>query len=142
VDVAEAVRDVVRLEQLGADGIRWDMEGTDAPVMAMARATELREVLLNVLENARLANATRVTARVTADALRATITVRDDGHGIAPEALSRVFEPHFSTRTSGSGLGLAISRRLIDGWGGTIAIESDAGAGTTLTISLVAAGSA
>jgi signal transduction histidine kinase len=142
VDVAEAVRDVVRLEQLGADGIRWDMEGTDAPVMAMARATELREVLLNVLENARLANATRVTARVAADSLRATITVRDDGHGIAPEALSRVFEPHFSTRTSGSGLGLAISRRLIDGWGGTIAIESDAGAGTTLTISLVAAGSA
>jgi two-component system C4-dicarboxylate transport sensor histidine kinase DctB len=35
-----------------------------------------------------------------------------------------VFEPHFSTRTSGSGLGLAISRRMIEGWGGTITVES------------------
>jgi signal transduction histidine kinase len=70
------------------------------------------------------------------------ITVRDDGHGIAPELLSRVFEPHFSTRTSGSGLGLAISRRLIEGWGGSIGVESTPGKGTTLTISLVPAPSA
>jgi len=50
--------------------------------------------------------------------------VEDDGHGIAPEVLPRIFEPHFSTRTSGSGLGLAISRQLLENWGGTIEIES------------------
>jgi signal transduction histidine kinase len=65
-----------------------------------------------------------------------SLVVSDDGVGIAPEALPRVFEPHFSTRTSGSGLGLAISRRIIDGWGGSIGIESEPGAGTTVTIEL------
>jgi signal transduction histidine kinase len=50
-----------------------------------------------------------------------------------------VFEPHFSTRTSGSGLGLAISRRLIEGWGGTITLESVRGRGTTVRVRLAAA---
>jgi len=63
--------------------------------------------------------------------------VVDDGSGIAPAVLPHVFEPHFSTRTSGSGLGLAISRRLIEGWGGTISVTSSAGQGTTVHISLL-----
>jgi two-component system nitrogen regulation sensor histidine kinase NtrY len=142
VDVADAVRDVVRLEQLGAGGVKWEMEGVDAPVLVMARATELREVLLNLLENARLADAKTVKVTVTAGAALTTICVTDDGHGIAADAISRVFEPHFSTRTSGSGLGLAITRRLVDGWGGSIAVDSTPGVGTTLTISLVPASSA
>ena len=62
--------------------------------------------------------------------------VRDDGEGIASDVLPRVFEPHFSTRTSGSGLGLAISRRLIEGWGGAITLDSARGTGTTVTIVL------
>ena len=139
VDVAEAVRDVVRLEQLGADGVTWEMRGADTPTHAMARPSELREVLLNLLENARLADAARVTAVVDMRDGRVRIVVRDDGHGIAADVLSRIFEPHFSTRTSGSGLGLAISRRLIDGWGGSIQVESAPGAGTAMTISLVPA---
>jgi signal transduction histidine kinase len=62
--------------------------------------------------------------------------VEDDGHGIAPEVLPRIFEPHFSTRTSGSGLGLAISRQLLENWGGTIEIESAVGRGATVRIVL------
>ncbi len=139
VDVAEAVRDVVRLERLGGDGVTWEMDGADHPVRAMARATELREVLLNLLENSRLAGAQRVRVRVAAAGGRVLVEVTDDGHGIAADALPRIFEPHFSTRTSGSGLGLAISRRLIDGWGGSIAVSSEPGAGTTVSISLVPA---
>ena len=142
MDVAAAVRDVIRFEQLGADGVTWEAHGAEAPVLALARPTELREVLLNLLENARLADARYVHARVESHAGRVVVSVRDDGHGIAPELLSRVFEPHFSTRTSGSGLGLAISRRLIEGWGGSIAVESERGGdhrGTALTISLVPA---
>jgi signal transduction histidine kinase len=67
------------------------------------------------------------------------VTVSDDGHGIADDVMPRIFEPHFSTRTSGSGLGLAISRRMIEGWGGTIKIESAPGEGTTVSIALVPA---
>jgi two-component system, NtrC family, nitrogen regulation sensor histidine kinase NtrY len=138
VDVAAVVEDVVRLEQMGAGGVEWTVDGVGSSVMAMAREPELREVLLNVLENARHAASRHVRVSVAKGDGSVGIVVRDDGQGIAPEVLSRVFEPHFSTRTSGSGLGLAISRRLIEGWGGGIEVASKAGEGTAVSIRLVA----
>jgi two-component system nitrogen regulation sensor histidine kinase NtrY len=147
IDVAAIVREVVSLERMGeqsAGGLDWQELGVDAPVFALARPDELKEVLLNVLENARLADAKRVSVsvdRTQADdgSRRVTITVRDNGRGIAPDILPRIFEPHFSTRTSGSGLGLAISRQIVEGWGGTIAVESTDNEGATVMISLAAA---
>ncbi len=138
-DVAAVVRDLVGLETMGEDPVRWTVTGDDAPVMALARREELREVLLNVFENARLARASEVSSSIVADDGTVAIAVRDNGHGIPKEVLSRIFEPHFSTRTSGSGLGLAISRRLIESWGGTIELSSEEGSGTTVTIALVTA---
>ncbi len=137
VDVARVVHDVIQLERLGADGVDWRVLGGDTAVWALGRHTELREVLLNLLENARLADAREVTVVITRDANRIGIEVRDNGSGIPADVMPRIFEPHFSTRTSGSGLGLAISRRLIEGWGGTIGVDSIAGSGTTIRIALV-----
>ncbi|MFN2566984.1 MAG: ATP-binding protein [Gemmatimonadaceae bacterium] len=142
-DVAAVVRDVVALETMGEGDVRWSVTGADAPRFALARGDELREVLLNVLENARLANArevevtlTRAVAGAPREDGRVAIVVRDDGHGIPAEVLPRIFEPHFSTRTSGSGLGLAVSRRLIESWGGDIAVASTPGEGTEVRIVL------
>jgi signal transduction histidine kinase len=70
------------------------------------------------------------------DEPRVEIMVRDDGTGIPADVLPRIFEPHFSTRTSGSGLGLAISRQIIDAWGGAISVESEVGRGTIVRIEL------
>ena len=140
MDVAAILRDVVALERMGEVTVDWRVEGADAPAMAMARDDELREVLLNLLENARLAGARTVTSRLVHGGGRVRIVVADDGGGIAPEVLPRIFEPHFSTRTSGSGLGLAISRRMIEGWGGTITAASTPGEGTAMTVELVEAG--
>jgi signal transduction histidine kinase len=95
--------------------------------------------VLNLLENARHANATRVEARVERTAGAVTIVIEDNGDGIASEVLPRVFEPQFSTRTSGSGLGLAISKRLVDSWGGTIQIGPAAPRGTIVRVTLVPA---
>jgi signal transduction histidine kinase len=67
------------------------------------------------------------------------IEIADDGSGIPAAALNRVFEPHFSTRTTGSGLGLAISRRLLESWGGNIDLESEEGRGAKVLITLQAA---
>ena len=53
---------------------------------------------------------------------------------IAADVLPRVFEPHFSTRTSGSGLGLAISKRLVDAWGGSIQIGPATPRGTDAVV--------
>jgi signal transduction histidine kinase len=67
------------------------------------------------------------------------IVVGDDGVGIPENVLPKIFEPHFSTRTSGSGLGLAISRSLVDAWGGAITVSSSRGTGTRVVIALAAA---
>ena len=139
VDVSRIALDVTGLEQLGAGDVRWVAEGANIPRWAMARDGELREVLLNVLENARMANARNVTLYITKVDGMIEVSVSDDGTGIAADVLPRIFEPHFSTRTSGSGLGLAISRRLIEGWGGTIAVETVIAEGTTMRIRLVPA---
>jgi signal transduction histidine kinase len=69
---------------------------------------------------------------------RVEVTVRDDGDGVAPEDLERIFEPRFSTRTSGSGLGLAISRNMVEAWGGRMRAERAPDGGTVMHISLVA----
>ena len=140
-NVAAIVRDVVELETLGESHVVWRCVTDGDLPDALARPDELREVLLNLFENARLADARSVTA--TARAMRADdgvlhvcIDVIDDGSGIPDSVLPRIFEPHFSTRTSGSGLGLAISRRMIESWGGAVTIESAPGAGTTVRVTL------
>jgi two-component system, NtrC family, nitrogen regulation sensor histidine kinase NtrY len=136
-DVVPVVQEVLDLERMSEGGVAWDITvPTRNSAVAMARAPELRDVLLNLLENARQAGATdvRVTVATSADAV--TIAVRDNGSGIAPDVLFKVFEPHFSTRTSGSGLGLAISRRIVDGWGGTLQISESGPDGTVVTMAL------
>jgi signal transduction histidine kinase len=132
-------RGIVELEELGENDVEFSLVGGEEPALAMARKGELRDVLVNLAENARQAGARRVTLAIARDDSVVRIEVRDDGEGIAPEALPRIFEPHFSTRTSGSGLGLAISRRLIDGWGGSMGVESARGKGTVVRVTLRAA---
>jgi two-component system nitrogen regulation sensor histidine kinase NtrY len=133
VDLVAAAREVVQLYGLGSP-TRFEVRpGSDGgPVLA--RKDEVKEVLVNLLENARNAEAKRVTLRVSDDGRR--LAVSDDGRGIAADVLPRVFEPTFSTTSSGSGLGLAIARRLVESWGGTITLESTPGKGTTVTLTL------
>ena len=64
--------------------------------------------------------------------------ISDNGCGIAPENLSRAFDPFFSTREPGlgTGMGLSVCHGIISGYGGTIAIESQLGQGTRVTVRL------
>lgn len=145
VNVTEVVHDVVGLERLGdhadqGQRVHWSVVAPgETAAFALGQRDELREVLINVLENARLAGATEVSLTVTARDAVVALDIADNGGGIAADVLPHVFEPHFSTRTSGSGLGLAISRRLIEGWGGTIGVTSRIGQGTTVSITLARA---
>ena len=110
---------------------------TTGVARGMVRKDELKEVLINLVENARGAGASEVVIEVARQADgRITFRVRDNGSGISPEDLPRVFEPKFSTTTSGTGLGLAICKRLVESWGGTIRAESVVGVGTAVTFFL------
>lgn len=108
----------------------------------------LRQVLLNLVSNAiKFTQQGRITVAVDVldsegDRQRLQITVSDTGIGIAAEDMARLFAPFTQAESSttrrfgGSGLGLAVSRRLIDLLGGHLAMTSEPGAGTRLTIDM------
>jgi signal transduction histidine kinase len=132
VDLRSTAEEVVQLYRLAAEGAAVVLEADGAVAPVAARRDEVKEVLVNLLENARDAGAGRIVVRLAEQGF----TVQDDGRGITPELLPRIFEPRFSTTTSGSGLGLPIVRRLVDGWGGSVEVESAPGRGTTVSVRL------
>jgi signal transduction histidine kinase len=131
VDLGAAVGEVVQLYRLAETGCEVRLEAAPGAFGA-ARTDEVKEVVVNLLENARNAGATVVRIAVAPGCIR----VSDDGTGIPADLLPRIFEPRFSTTTSGSGLGLAIVRRLVESWGGRIEVESEVGRGTDVTVYL------
>lgn len=131
VDLAEAARETASLYALDQD-TRVEVRAQDGCV-GTVRKDEFKEVLVNLVENARNADATDVVIDIGRGARSgALVTVRDNGRGITKEHMIRVFEPHFSTTTSGTGLGLAICKRLVESWGGTITVDSAYGHGTVV----------
>jgi signal transduction histidine kinase len=104
-----------------------------------ADPVRLRQVLLNLLANALRHTPPEGTVAVEIEPQpqRLLLRVRDSGSGIAPEDLPRVFERfQKGSDSGGSGLGLAIARKLVLAHDGTIAIESQPGQGTVVTVSL------
>jgi signal transduction histidine kinase len=132
VDLTAAAREIVQLYALSDEGTRVVLR--DGPrVQGQARVDEFKEVLVNLLENARAAGAALIAVAIEPG----RVTVSDDGRGIPSDLLPRVFEPQFSTTTSGSGLGLSIVRRLVESWDGTVSLASQEGKGTQVTIRVV-----
>ncbi|HSB54326.1 MAG TPA: ATP-binding protein, partial [Gemmatimonadales bacterium] len=129
VDLAAVAREVAGLYRLTADGVALSVEGQES-VHLPARKDEVKEVLGNLLENARNAGARTIVLRVETQSFELT----DDGHGIPAELVPRIFEPRFSTTTSGSGLGLPIVRRLVESWGARVEVKSEPGRGTTVVV--------
>jgi signal transduction histidine kinase len=131
IDLRVTVGEVVQLYRLAEEGCEVRLSAA-AEAFGAARADEVKEVVVNLLENARNAGATVVQVTVGPGFIK----VSDDGAGIATDLLPRVFEPRFSTTTSGSGLGLAIVLRLVESWGGRVEVESGSGRRTVVTVHL------
>lgn len=110
------------------------------PPLLMQRG-HLAEILVNLLLNAREALGGRgnilLTAACNADQA-VEIAVADDGPGIAPDKLGRIFEAYFTTKEKGTGLGLAIVKHNAELYGGTVRVESKLGQGSKFTVSLPA----
>jgi two-component system NtrC family sensor kinase len=62
------------------------------------------------------------------------VVITDTGQGISPEHLSNIFDPFFSTKERGTGLGLSVVYGIVEKHGGKIAVESQVGRGTTVTL--------
>ena len=79
-----------------------------------------------------------LTTRADLDKSTVQVVVRDDGTGISPEILARLFEPFLTTKETGRGvgLGLAISRSILERNDGSIDVQSEPGRGTTFTVTL------
>jgi two-component system nitrogen regulation sensor histidine kinase NtrY len=129
IDLGATVTEALALYRLG-DGEGQVRLEVDQRIVVRARGDELKEVVMNLVENARNAGAREIRVRVSPGAL----AVQDDGRGIAAADLSRIFEPHFSTTTSGAGLGLSIVKRLVESWGAKIGAASGTGGGATVTV--------
>jgi two-component system NtrC family sensor kinase len=101
---------------------------------------ELEQVLVNLVNNAMDAVSAGGTITISAardgDALQ--LAVSDDGCGMPPRDLARVFQPFFTTKPAGrgTGLGLSVVYGIVQGWGATVSAESAVGKGTTMTIRL------
>ncbi len=100
---------------------------------------QINQVLLNLLLNAIQSmdkpGVIRVTLRQI-DADTVTITVTDQGKGIAPEHLPNIFRPFFTTKGHGTGLGLSLARRIVEAHAGSIMVESTLGEGTRFKVEL------
>ena len=101
---------------------------------AMARPGGLRRVLSNLVDNARSFSPAGGTVRITCRRLRSEveILVDDEGPGIQPEALDKIFERFYTDRPEqgfgqNSGLGLSISKQIVEAHGGTIRVENRTG---------------
>lgn len=142
-DVNDLVVQVCQLLGARADerGISVCAIPADGIDEVMTDPTHLYRCLLNLLSNAVEAcgDGGHVRARVYRGARRArlTVSIRDDGPGIAPENRRKLFTEFFTTKGSrGTGLGLPVTRKLVDGMGGKIAFHSVVGRGTKFVIAL------
>ena len=147
VEVDRLVRDAAQAvvaSQAGPPDVVVEAAGS---VAATTDADRLRQVVINLVTNARDAVSARqptpdtplppvlVMARLV-DAEWFEIAVTDRGVGMTDMEVVRMFEPFFTTKKRGSGIGLAITKNIVDGLGGRIDVESQPGAGTTIRLTL------
>ena len=137
-DLNAVVESTVNLYRNQREGERLRYTpGAGLPPVAIDRE-QIGRVLANLLSNAFWAVGPEGAVQITTarEGERVLLRVEDDGRGMTPEVLEKVFTPYFTTRQDGTGLGLAIVQRIVEDHGGTIEIESSDGNGTSLTIFL------
>ncbi len=151
VELPKLIEDALVLLEREMNKYRVTVETKFEPAPeALCRPSQIQQVLLNLLTNARQAmpQGGRIMIRVVPDAENNTVdlVVRDNGRGIPPEALPRIFDRFFSTKSGpdasgkgGTGLGLSACREIIEEHHGRIRVESTVGRGTSFTIKLPAA---
>ncbi len=156
VDVAELVRDTVKLvRRVTSSFVVVDIDASATPVFIEGDDVQLRQVVMNLVTNAfdalgdrpghmRVSSGAREfdaaelslirSGVITAPGRYAFVSVADDGPGIPPDTINRVFEPFYSTKGPGRGLGLAAVIGIVNAHRGAIVVESNEDHGSTFTV--------
>ena len=146
--IAQLVTDAVQLARTGSS-IGIDVKIIEDLWSAQVDPGQIGQVLHNILINAREAMSGGGAIEVRAENVvvpnnsgdadpLVRISIRDDGPGIPPDVLPRIFDPYFTTKPGGTGLGLATAYAIVVKHGGHLSVESTPGVGTTFTVDLPA----
>ena len=146
-DLGRHVADIVALSRIDLDrrGIVLDIEIPEAPALARIDPVEIEQVIHNLIRNAADAveEAGRADGRVLValkpEGFSYAITVSDNGAGIPPDILPRLFEPFFSSKPDGMGLGLSLCESIVERFDGSISAGNGAEGGAVFTVRLPAA---
>jgi signal transduction histidine kinase len=118
--------------------VKLELEGLAALPEILADASKLRQVLVNLLDNAvhavGAAGEVRVSGRVEGE--KVMLAVEDTGPGVDPSIRGRLFEPLITTKAKGIGLGLPLVRRIVERHGGTVSYESRTQGGARFVVRL------
>jgi signal transduction histidine kinase len=141
--VADLIHEIIESlrYQAGAEGIHFHVEDDEYQTRIAVDKTRLRIILSNLINNSIKYQDVRKDHRTITIGIRSSrhehsVSVRDNGIGIATEHVPKVFDMFYraSENSSGSGLGLFITQEAVEKIGGTIAVESKIGEGTTFTV--------
>ena len=143
IDLNEAIRRTLELAQyqIRLNRINFELSLSDKSPKILAHAGEMTQVLLNLITNAIQAVSTvRTTGKIQISSVlvrdRVHISVSDDGPGIRPTDLPRIFEAFFTTKPTGTGLGLNLSRKIVREIGGDMSVSNNRTCGASFTIEL------
>jgi signal transduction histidine kinase len=124
--------------QASRQGVALQLSMPDEPVFLVGHRDRLKQSFLNMAVNAleAMPKGGRLGVRVRVEESRVKVRIEDNGRGIPKEALARIYERDFTTKTGGSGIGLYVARTLIEMHGGQIQTESGEGKGTRVDVVL------
>jgi len=118
--------------------VQWTIDCQHNGSILQADAGQLRQVLINLIQNAADAMPSGGKLKIATQAINnhLELTVSDTGSGISPALLPKIFDPFVTTKADGNGLGLAVVYSIIQTHRGSIRANSQPGRGTTFTVSL------
>jgi len=142
IDARDLLRDVENLlrPQCARQKVTLTVSAPDTPVRVLGTRDALKQALINLGVNALEAMPHGGALRMGLEnhGAKATIAVADDGPGIPPEIMDRIFTMHFTTKGGGTGIGLYVARVVVESNGGEIRVASEPGRGATFQIELPA----
>jgi two-component system nitrogen regulation sensor histidine kinase NtrY len=139
-DLNSVIRDVVDLYVQGNERVRFGFEpDASVPIVDLDKE-QIKRAVVNLLDNAAAATGRdgHVTVRTKFDKILsiASIEVADDGAGVDPQDMDRLFEPYFSRKPGGTGLGLTIVSTIVADHNGFIRVKENPGGGARFIVEL------